>query len=156
MKKCVARFLCVIFFCASFSSASMAAQATRLADQAMYCAGLFTVFAQAQPVDTENALRLLKARDIFMDVYLKEVDLKNMENTRDVVSARSSEVISQLRFDWTARASSLREQGVICGAWAEGFLSQGHQYQYVPVYPKVVPVSVRIFYQGMFDRVSWP
>jgi hypothetical protein len=156
MKKLVALFFRVIFVYANLSSVAMATQANRLAGQAMHCAGLFTVFAQAHAVEPVHGPRLLKARDIFLDVYLKEIDIKNIESVRDGVSARTSEVISALRSDWAARGSSLREQGVICGAWAEGFLGQGPHYQYVPVYPKVVPASVRILYQGIFDRVSLP
>ena len=33
--------------------------------------------------------------------------------------------------------------GVVCGAWAEGFLSQGENWAFIPVIPKVIAQSAR-------------
>ena len=156
MKRFAIQFLSAFFACTSFSTAADAAQETRLAIQAMHCAGFLTVFAQAHEADAERGRRLAKAQAIFIDVYLKELRLNNLENAHELVSVRRSEVIGELQADWGVRAPELREQGVICGAWAEGFLAQGHQYQYVPVYPKVVPSQIRTMYQEIFDWVRLP
>jgi hypothetical protein len=49
------------------------------------------------------------------------------------------------------KAAYFREDAVICGAWAEGFMAQGERMQFMLVYPKVVPMHIRPQYQGYAD-----
>jgi hypothetical protein len=139
-----------------YSLAAVAAQETKLAERSMQCAAYLSLFAQAHEIGTERGRQLARAKDIFMDVYLKEVGHKSSADSQGAARLRRSEIVQELRVDWVSRASALREQGVICGAWAEGLLEQGNQYQYVPVYPKVVPLPIRTKYQEIFDRVRNP
>lgn len=154
--KSVVKILSTCFVCIFFSMAAMAAQETKLAERSMQCGAYFSIFAEAHEIDTVHGLQFAKAKDIFMDVYLKEVGHKSPADLQGAARLRRSEIVQELRVDWALRTSALREQGVICGAWAEGLLEQGNQYQYVPVYPKVVPLPIRTKYQEIFDRVRNP
>ena len=154
--KSVMQIFSACFVCTLFSVGSVAAQETKLAERSMQCAAYLSLFAEAHEIGTERGLQLAKAKDIFMDVYLNESGHKSSAGLQGAALLRRSEIVQGLRIDWISRASALREQGVICGAWAEGLLGQGTQYQYVPVYPKVVPLPIRIKYQEIFDRVRNP
>jgi hypothetical protein len=50
------------------------------------------------------------------------------------------------------RADYFREDAVVCGAWAEGFLAQGERYQFLVVYPKVIAPHIRSQYQALADQ----
>jgi hypothetical protein len=43
---------------------------------------------------------------------------------------------------------------VLCGAWAEGYRTQGENYSYVPIIPKLIPAAVRNEYEALAEA-SW-
>jgi len=129
---------------------SQAMAQTRLAEQAINCAAVFTIFSQVYASNPTLAAKFAKVVDIFHEVYLKERPQDSSE-AGDVVK-RSNSVVQEFRQTWTARSAYFRENAVICGAWAEGFLGQAQPYQFVPVYPKVVAPSVRLQYQAHADQ----
>jgi twinkle protein len=46
----------------------------------------------------------------------------------------------------------LREDGVVCGAWADGFFAQGEDWSFVPVYPKVIGMGARQKYTPIGEQ----
>ena len=120
--------------------------------QAIHCSEIFSIFLHYYSKDSELGLKFDKAIDIFTDVALKEMRLPVTNVQLEVMAERRSNAVHDLLHDKTKRTANLREDAVMCGAWAEGFLSQGERYQYIPVYPKVVPFLIRNNYQKYFDE----
>jgi len=135
------------------ASKAMAAQETRLAGQAMHCAAIFSVLAQAFANDPGKGPRFSKGVEVLTEVYLKEQPSSTDPGAMTAAAQHRSEAVTALRAAWPSQSASLREDGVMCGAWVEGFLGQGDRYQFVPVYPKVVAPYVRGQYQTLLDEV---
>ena len=121
---------------------------TRLASQAIHCAAVFTVLAQVNAADAVLSARLNKAVDIFTDVYSREF---TPQAAMAEASQRRQVALADIKTTWTSRAPQFLESGVICGAWAEGFLEQGDWYKHIPVYPKVVAMNIRSQYQALAE-----
>jgi hypothetical protein len=133
-----------------FSSAAIG-QETRLASQSLHCAAIFSVLAQSQDNNPSQAAQYAKAMDIFTGVHLQELPQPVSPSTRDSVVQKRADAAQVLRSAWLAKDAHLREEGVLCGAWAEGFLAQGERVQFVPVFPKVVAPHVRSQYQHLLN-----
>jgi hypothetical protein len=133
-------------------SNAMAAQESRLAGQAMHCAAIFSVLAQAFSNDSGKGPRFSKGVDVLTDVYLKEQPSPSDPGVLAAAAQRRSEAVKQLHAAWPSQAAPLREDGVMCGAWVEGFLGQGDRYQFIPVYPKVVAPHIRGQYQTLLEE----
>lgn len=130
-----------------------AAQETRLAGQAMHCAAIFSLLAKTYATGgPDRGSRWSKAVEIFTDVHIKESYGTVTNKVHDAAGKRRTEEAQTLLGAWMARDAYLKEEAVICGAWAEGFLAQGETYQYVPVYPKVVAPGLRGQYQNLFSE----
>lgn len=131
--------------------APVGAQETRLAAQSLHCAAIFSVLAQSTDNGAQQAAKYAKAVDIFTGVHLQEWPQPLSTNARESVLQKRADAALALRGPWLAKDASLREEGVLCGAWAEGFLAQGDRIQFVPVFPKVVASCVRSQYQNLLD-----
>lgn len=128
------------------------AQETRLATQSLHCAAIFEVLGQGSNHDAQQAAPYAKATDIFTSVHLQELPQPVSASTRELVSQKRSNAVQAMRAAWLAKDAALREEAVLCGAWAEGFLAQGDRIQFVPVFPKVVAPGVRSQYQTLMDE----
>ncbi len=117
-----------------------APQPSRLAGQALHCSAIFAVFAETHADDAALARKFGRAVEIFGEVYAKE------SGASDAAAQRAT-LLEAFRAKLAEREAYLREDGVVCGAWAEGFLAQGEQWTYVPVYPKVIGAGVRASYE---------
>lgn len=124
-------------------------QETRLASQSLHCAAIFSVLSQSHDNNPAQAAQYAKAMDIFTGVHLQEWPQPVSAGTRDLVVQKRSDAVQAMRGAWLAKDAYLREEGVLCGAWAEGFLAQGERVQFVPVFPKVVAPHVRSQYQQL-------
>ena len=133
-------------------SNAMSAQESRLAGQAMHCAAIFSVLAQAFSDDPGKGPRFSKGVDVLTDVYLKEQPPSTESGVLAAAVQRRSEAVKAVHAAWPSQGAALREDGVMCGAWVEGFLGQGDRYQFVPVYPKVVAPHVRGQYQTLLEE----
>ncbi|OYU32055.1 MAG: hypothetical protein CFE39_05100 [Comamonadaceae bacterium PBBC2] len=132
--------------------APVLAQETRLATQSLHCAAIFEVLGQGPNHDAQQAAQHAKATDIFTRVHLQELPQPVSVSTRETVLQKRSDAVQAMHAAWLAKDASLREEGVLCGAWAEGFLAQGDRIQFVPVFPKVVAPGVRSQYQTLLDE----
>jgi hypothetical protein len=121
---------------------------TRLASQAIHCAAVFTVLVQVNAADAALSARLNKAVDMFTDVYTREF---SPQADLAQASQRQGVALADIKSNWTSRAPQFLESGVICGAWAEGFLEQGDWYKHIPVYPKVVAMHIRAQYHALAE-----
>lgn len=129
----------------ALSSAAVHADESRLAAQALHCSAVFSVFAETHADDPALKQKFGRAVDIFAEVYAREHG--DTDEARRQAVAQRGALLERFRATLAEREPYLREDGVVCGAWAEGFLAQGEQWSYVPVYPKVIGPGVRATYQ---------
>jgi len=127
------------------------AQDARVASQSLHCFGVFHVLKSAQDENSEIARHLDFAASIFADVYRQESRrlIGYKEQTAEQSIRESNENALQKAH---SKAAEFREDSVICGAWAEGFLSQGANYRYAPVYPKIIAPQTRHKYETLAEQ----
>lgn len=151
MKFEVNRSLLSVFAFFSIASSCQAADESRVAGQAMNCAAVFSLLSDAHATNEALATKFGRGISIFTDVYLKE---RNEEAGSGLASAhvRRAQAVKEMRETLSDKAAYFREDAVICGAWAEGFMVQGERVQFMLVYPKVVPMHIRPQYQSYADE----
>ena len=74
--------------------------------------------------------------------------------TRDDGIERRKLVLQEFKETYSSRPATLKEEVVLCGAWAEGYRIQGKNYSYVPIIPKLIPAAVRNEYEALAEE-SW-
>ena len=127
--------------CATFSSHA-GTENVRMAKQALHCSAIFTVFAEALTDDAALSGQFAQGVEIFTGLYVKEAGGDAAAARQDAAAQRAA-LLQQFREQMATREDYLREDGVVCGAWAEGFFAQGDAYSFVPVYPKVIGMGAR-------------
>lgn len=115
---------------------------SRLAQQALHCSAIFSVFAESLTNDAKRAKEFKRGVEIFTELYVKETGGDPAATKRDAEQRRAA-LLAQFRAQLEQREPYLREDGVVCGAWAEAFFVQGESWTFVPVYPKVISISAR-------------
>lgn len=130
---------------------SAVAEDAHLADKALHCSSVMTALKASQSKGDDLYHRLENAASIFMDVYRKASVTSDTKNERAPRSSLPSDVDALLQ-EPVLDVVAFREDAVVCGAWAEGFLAQGKQVLYIPVFPKIVGAQVRKLYQSLADR----
>ncbi len=115
---------------------------SRLATQALHCSAIFSVFAETLTEDTKLANEFSKGVTIFTELYVREREGDRAAAVRDAEQGRVA-LLKQFREQLAQREPYLREDGVVCGAWADGFFAQGDDWRFVPVYPKVIGMGSR-------------
>ena len=134
--------------CLSFCFTGTHAQESRIATQSVRCAAIFSVLAETAANDTKYQTRFKTAETIFSELFVKEYRDKKESVTLDEAHRRRDLVLKEFKDTYTNRRSYIIEETVLCGAWGEGFLSQGDDYSYVPVIPKVIPQNIRANYEA--------
>lgn len=125
-----------------------AAQESRLATQALHCSAILAVFTETHADDPKLAAKFGKAVGIFSEVFAQERGGDAAAALREAGTRRAA-LLAEFRAKLAEREPYLREDGVVCGAWTEGFLGQGENWSYVPVYPKVIGASIRAEYEKL-------
>ncbi len=118
------------------------AQESRLATQALHCSAIFSVFEQTHADDEAQAKKYRRGVDIFTELYAKERG-GDAGAAKAAAEQGRAALLKQFRDKLAEREPYLREDGVVCGAWAEGFFAQGDDWSFVPVYPKVIGMGAR-------------
>ncbi len=118
------------------------ADESRIATQAIRCSAVFAVFIDANAGDATLSAKFQKAQRIFDEVYANERRNKSAEAGPEIAGKRAS-LLKEFRDNFKEREPYLHEEGVLCGAWAEGFLAQGENWAFIPVIPKVIAQSAR-------------
>ena len=137
----------MIFFAWSLSSlVSAQAQDSRLENQLLRCSAITTIFSIAAEKNTESEIKLQKMPALFFEFYTNEKKSKNTEMKSAEMLKQRQQVLTEIKDHYADREALLIEEGVVCGAWAEGFLSQGDNITFIPVYPKVISSQIRDYY----------
>lgn len=138
----------IVSACMILGLSGVHAQESRITTQSTRCAAIFVVLAETSAEDTARQKKFLKAESIFSELFVK--DQKKPVDDAAIAEAhhRRDRVLQEFRDTYTSRRDYLVEESVLCGAWGEGFLSQGENYSYVPVIPKVIPHAVRTDYEA--------
>lgn len=126
----------------STTSIAHAGPDSRLAQQALHCSAIFSVFAESLTDDSKRLKEFKRGVEIFTELYVKEIEGDAAAAKRDA-EQRRGELLKQFQQQMSQREPYLREDSVVCGAWAEGFFAQGEDWRFVPVYPKVISISSR-------------
>ncbi len=129
-------------FAIGMSGLALAQAESRLATQALHCSAIFSVFEQTHADDAALAKRFKRGVDIFTELYVKERGGDAAAAKAAAEQGRAA-LLTQFRDKLAEREPYLREDGVVCGAWAEGFFAQGDDWSFVPVYPKVIGMGAR-------------
>ncbi len=122
------------------------AQDSRLENQLLRCSAISTIFSIAAEKNTETEIKLQKMPALFFEFYANEKKSKNTEMKPEEIIGRRQQILSEIKDHYVDREALLLEEGVVCGAWAEGFLSQGENITFIPVYPKVISTQTRDYY----------
>ena len=132
----------IFTLCLGLLSPTHATAESRLAQQALHCSAIFSVFAESLADDGKRVKEFKRGVEIFTELYVKESEGDPAAAKRDVEQRRTA-LLSQFQQQMGQREPYLREDGVVCGAWAEAFFAQGERWTFVPVYPKVISISAR-------------
>ena len=127
------------------------AQDTPLAHRSVHCAVLMDALSAALPEGDAQAPRLRRASAIFLEVHIQALRPAKADDAP--LASRQQAFKDQWRVADAAGKERLREEAIVCGAWAEGFLAQGEAYRYVPVYPKIVAPAIRAQYGALTDQL---
>lgn len=134
----------MIFFVWSLSGlVSAQAQDSRLENQLLRCSAITTIFSIVVEKNAESENKLQKMPALFFDFYTNEKKSKNTEIKPEEMLKQRQQVLTEIKDHYVDREALLIEEGVVCGAWAEGFLSQGDNITFIPVYPKVISSQIR-------------
>jgi len=137
----------MIFLVGSLSGILSAhAQDSRLENQLIRCSAISTIFSISAEKNTETEIKLQKIPALFFEFYANEKKSKNNEMKLEEILGRRQQILSEIKDHYVDREALLLEEGVVCGAWAEGFLSQGENITFIPVYPKVISSQTRDYY----------
>lgn len=130
---------------------ALAETESRLARQALHCSAIFSVFADTLTEDARLAKEFRRGVEIFTEVYARERNGDRAAALREAEQGRSA-LLKQFREQLEQREPYLREDGVVCGAWADGFFAQGDDWSFVPVYPKVIGMGSRQKYTPIGEQ----
>ncbi len=133
------------------AQAASAEPESRLAKQALHCSAIFSVFAETLTEDARLAKEFRLGVGIFTEVYVREREGDRAAALREAEQGRSA-LLKQFREQIEQREPYLREDGVVCGAWADGFFAQGEDWSFVPVYPKVIGMGSRQKYTPIGEQ----
>ncbi len=133
---------CIAVLSLLLNAGSVMAEESRIATQALRCSAVFAVFVDANADDATLSAKFRKAQKIFDEVYAGERRDKSADASQEIATRRAA-LLKEFRDNFKEREPYLHEEGVLCGAWAEGFLSQGENWSFIPVIPKVIAQSAR-------------
>ena len=146
MQSIAAKAFMIFLVCSLSGMLSAHAQDSRLENQLIRCSAISTIFSIAAEKNTETEIKLQKIPALFFEFYVNEKKSKNNEMKPEEILGRRQQILSEIKDHYVERESLLLEEGVVCGAWAEGFLSQGENITFIPVYPKVISTQTRDYY----------
>jgi hypothetical protein len=146
MQSIAAKVFMIFFVWSLIRLVSAQAQDSRLENQLLRCSAITTIFSIAAEKNAESEIKLQKMPALFFEFYTNEKKSKNTEMRPEEMLKQRQQVLTEIKDHYVDREALLIEEGVVCGAWAEGFLSQGENITFIPVYPKVISSQIRDFY----------
>lgn len=149
--KIVSLFVLIALSC---SLTTVAAQETRVEMQAGRCSAIFFMLSQTHQQDATWLPVFQEFVGVFENLYVTEKKERTGSSTIDEGVQRRNAVLHEFKDTYTSRVASLKEEVVLCGAWAEGYRIQGKDVVYVPIIPKLIPAAVRTTYEA-FAESGW-
>ena len=138
----------------SCSWTTACAQESRVEMQAGRCSAIFFMLSQTHKEDSTWLPVFQEFVGVFENLYVTEKKERTGSGTVDEGVQRRNAVLHEFKDTYTSRVASLKEEVVLCGAWAEGYRLQGKDYVYVPIIPKLIPAAVRTTYEA-FAESGW-
>ena len=127
------------------------AQESKVEMQAGRCSAIFFMLRETHNDNEASATDFQHFVNVFENLYVTEKKERTGNATRDDGIERRKLVLQEFKETYNGRPATLKEEGVLCGAWAEGYRIQGKTYTYVPIIPKLIPSSVRSDYEALAD-----
>ena len=127
------------------------AQESKVEMQAGRCSAIFFMLSETHKDNEASATDFQHFVNVFEHLYVTEKKERTGNATRDDGIERRKLVLQEFKETYNGRPATLKEEVVLCGAWAEGYRIQGKTYTYVPIIPKLIPSSVRSDYEALAD-----
>lgn len=127
------------------------AQESRVEMQAGRCSAIFFMLSETHKDNTASAGIFHHFGSVFENLYVTEKKERVGNATRDDGIERRNLVLQEFKATYNSRPATLKEEVVLCGAWAEGYKIQGDNYTYVPIIPKLIPAAVRNEYEALAE-----
>ena len=127
------------------------AQESRVEMQAGRCSAIFFMLSETHKDNTASAGIFQHFGSVFENLYVTEKKERVGNATRDDGIERRNLVLQEFKATYNSRPATLKEEVVLCGAWAEGYKIQGDNYTYVPIIPKLIPAAVRSEYESLAE-----
>ena len=127
------------------------AQESKVEMQAGRCSAIFFMLRETHNDNEASATDFQHFVNVFENLYVTEKKERTGNATRDDGIERRKLVLQEFKETYNGRPATLKEEVVLCGAWAEGYRIQGKTYTYVPTIPKLIPSSVRSDYEALAD-----
>jgi len=128
------------------------AQESRVEMQAGRCSAIFFMLSETHKDNTASAGIFQHFGSVFENLYVTEKKERVGNATRDDGIERRNLVLQEFKATYNSRPATLKEEVVLCGAWAEGYKIQGDNYTYVPIIPKLIPAAVRNEYEALAEN----
>jgi len=128
------------------------AQESRVEMQAGRCSAIFFMLSETHKDNTASAGIFQHFGSVFENLYATEKKERVGNATRDDGIERRNLVLQEFKATYNSRPATLKEEVVLCGAWAEGYKIQGDNYTYVPIIPKLIPAAVRNEYEALAEK----
>jgi hypothetical protein len=147
------KFLSLSFLIALFCiGTQVVAQESRFEMQAGRCSAIFFMLSETHKDNTASAGIFQHFGSVFENLYVTEKKERVGNATRDDGIERRNLVLQEFKATYNSRPATLKEEVVLCGAWAEGYKIQGDNYTYVPIIPKLIPAAVRNEYEALAEK----
>jgi len=127
------------------------AQESRVEMQAGRCSAIFFMLSDTHKDNTASAAVFQHFVSVFENLYVTEKKERTGNASRDDGIERRKLVLQEFKATYNSRPAALKEEVVLCGAWAEGYKTQGDNYTYVPIIPKLIPANVRSDYEALAE-----
>ena len=130
------------------------AQESKVEMQAGRCSAIFFMLSETHKDNIGSAAVFQHFVSVFENLYVTEKKDRTGNASRDDGIERRKLVLQEFTATYSSRPATLKEEVVLCGAWAEGYKIQGDNYTYVPIIPKLIPAAVRNEYEALAET-SW-
>ena len=146
------KFLSLSFLIALFCiGTQVVAQESRFEMQAGRCSAIFFMLSETHKDNIASAAVFQHFVSVFENLYVTEKKERTGNASRDDGIERRKLVLQEFTATYSSRPATLKEEVVLCGAWAEGYKIQGDNYTYVPIIPKLIPAAVRSDYETLAE-----
>lgn len=145
------KFSLSVLIALSFVVTNVVAQESRVEVQAGRCSAIFFMLSETHQNQSTSFSLFQHFVGVFENLYVAEKKERTGSGTREDGIKRRELILKEFKESYLTRQASLKEEVVLCGAWAEGYRVQGEHYTYVPIIPKLIPLPVRADYEAFAD-----